>query len=484
VAAERRENAHSPLFKRQGMPIMLAERSRAMKPSDMLHKMCHLVLAGTDVKAICKARGLPPEAAKSRGILETLFLSSQGLADAFESLDSKEIALLHLLKNANAPVDVSFFSRVYGGKHSYGTFNQRFQSCFAKVKQRLIRNGVLLSAEAPQNAWEKKSKMERWRFALPVEFHEHLPPLLPSPRQFDGDGNWQPNVVRDRLIAGLSRSQKGADKEDFQIDGGELQLNGKRFEAAKLTGWQLSGWKQSIRRGKKSGAKDAYSQSPAEAALCILAELADGHWADAEQLAEPLRVFCGKKVDVDSVCQAGWEWGLLAKRQTEGKNWYRPAPHSAHVAPHHYLTAHADGCVTADLTTIPFEALEQIVAISDQRLSPAGNALLLTPNFVKLGRAHDRTLEAESVQWLVEQTQPFAETFVTLTERRGKTILHENLLIARVSDLSLKVAIEKALGNNLVSLKNDFVAFPYDSLKDVERVVKKSGHVVKEVAAK
>lgn len=455
-----------------------------MKPSNMLHQTCHVMLAGTDVKALCKARGLPPEAAASRGILETLFLSPQGLAKVFESLDSNEVALLHLLKRAKTPVDVEFFSRIYGGKHSLGTFNQRFQNCFKKVKQRLVRNGVLLFAEGPQNVWEKKSKMERWRFSLPAEFHEYLPPLLPSPRPFDGDGNWLRNVVRDRLIADLGRSRKNAGNEGFQIDAGELRLNGKCFEAAKLAAWQLSGWKQSIREAKKSGREDPQSKPPAEAALCILSELSDGCWADAEQLAEPFRVFCGKKVDIDAVCQAGWEWGLLTKRQADGKTWYRLAPEPNQVAPHHYLSAHADGCVTADLTTIPFDALEKIVAISDQRLSPAGNALLLTPNFIKLGRANDERLEAEAVQWLVQQTRSFAETFVSLTDRRGKTILHENLYVARVSDLSLKVAIEKALGSNLVSLKNDFVAFPYDSLKDVERVVKKSGHVVKEVAAK
>ena len=70
------------------------------------------------------------------------------------------------------------------------------------------------------------------------------------------------------------------------------------------------------------------------------------------------------------------------------------------------------------------------------------------------------------VQWLVEHTQPFAEAYVALSERRGKTILHENICVARVSDLTLKVVIEKALGSNLVSLKNDFIAFPYGSLDD------------------
>ena len=126
-----------------------------------------------------------------------------------------------------------------------------------------------------------------------------------------------------------------------------------------------------------------------------------------------------------------WEWGLLAKRQADGKTWYRLAPQH-HVAPPHYLILRptARTTFTADLTAIPFEALEQIVAISDQRWSGGRQSLLLTPNFVKLGRADDELLASEPVQWLVEQTQPFAEAFVKLSDRRGKTILHENLYIA------------------------------------------------------
>jgi hypothetical protein len=325
--------------------------------------------------------------------------------------------------------------------------------------------------------------MERWRFALPAEFHEYLPPLLRSPRQFDGDGNWRPNVAREKLITDLGGSHKSSGNEEFRIEAGELRLNGKRFETAKLAEWQQSGWRQSIPDGKKSGRKDPHSKRPDEAALCILSELADGDWADAEQLALPLRVFCGKKVDIDAICHAGREWGLLAKRQAEGKTWYRLAPEPAHVAPHQYLKDHEDGCVTADLTVIPFEALEQIVAISDQRIGFAGHVLLLSPNFVKLGRVGDELLESEAVHWLIQQARLFAEAHVNLMDRRGKTILHENLYVARVSDLSLKVAIEKALGANLVALKNNFVAFPCGLLNDVQRSVKKSGHVVKEVAA-
>jgi len=456
-----------------------------MKFSEMLHQMCHGVLTGVDVKALCKARGFPPEAATSRGVLEALFLSPRGLSDVFDGLDANEITVMHMLKSAGGPVDVAFFSRVYGDGHPYGTPTQRFKSCFEKVKQRLVRGGVIVLAETYQRSSEKCSKMERWRFALPTEFHGHLPALIKSARQLEGNGKWRADVVRDKLIADLSSRKNTPDDVVFQIKEDELRLNGKLFGTAELAVWQQSCWRQAISVKNKSGRQDRYSVEPHEATLCILSELPAGHWAAAEQLTEPLRVFCGREIDADAVSEAGWQWGLLAKRPADGKNWYRLAPEQPHVAPHQYLAACVqDNCVKADLATIPFDVLEQIVAISDQRVGHKNGTLLLTPNFVKLGRADDGRLASAAIQWLLEQTPVFADVYVKLGERRGKTILHEGVCIAKISDLSLKVSIKKTLGNNFVSLKNDFVAFPRGSLDDVRRVVKKSGHVVKEVGAK
>ncbi len=365
-----------------------------MNTLEMLNRMCHGLLAGSDVKAICKARGFPAEAGASPGVLETLFLSPRGLGGVFATLDSNEIALLHLLKHSSAPVSVSLFSRVYAGKHSYGTFNQRFQDVFAKVKQRLVRKGVLLWAEARQGLREKTSKMERYRFALPAEFHPHLPPLIPSPRHFDGDGDWRRSVVGDKLIADLGRSgKKAATDAVFHIEAGELRMNGRTFEATNVIGWQQSSWNLANQDSKKQKprAGDTCSEQPDEAVRRILSELGDGMWATPEQLTEAFQVFCGKKGDAEAVCEAGWVWGLLAKRRADGKTWYRPAPESPHVAPQDYLTTDQDGCVAVDLRAIPCDALEQIVAISDQR--PSGKAaLLVTPNFIKLGRADDQLL--------------------------------------------------------------------------------------------
>ena len=63
-----------------------------MNQTEMLHQMCHEVLAEADVRAICKNRGLPNQAASSRPMLETLFLSDAGVAVAMRSLDRTDIA--------------------------------------------------------------------------------------------------------------------------------------------------------------------------------------------------------------------------------------------------------------------------------------------------------------------------------------------------------------------------------------------------------
>src|SRR5438132_6597792 len=128
----------------------------------MLHQMCQHVLAEADVKAICKNRGLPNQAASSRHLLENLFLSDAGVAVALRTLDRTEIALLHLLRGQDKPVDVAFFSRLDPPQSpgwSHGTFTQRFQGVFSRVKDRLVRRGILLLALGPESL-PKKTKLE------------------------------------------------------------------------------------------------------------------------------------------------------------------------------------------------------------------------------------------------------------------------------------------------------------------------------------
>jgi hypothetical protein len=208
-------------------------------------------------------------------------------------------------------------------------------------------------------------------------------------------------------------------------------------------------------------------------------------WTDTDALAVPLEIFCGFQVEAGSVCESGWRWGLLAMQEAESRKWYRLAPPSgsADAPPDRYLAVRDDDGLTVALDAVPFEALETLVLISDQHPVPGGRPLLLvTPNLVKLGRTADTVAALSVADWLQKNAQAFHQAFETVRQRRGKTILHENLVVARVGDLSLKVALEKALGRRIVPLGGEYLAFPSAAVAEVKRLVAQMGHVVKEVA--
>jgi len=481
--------------------------------TDMIQQMCRGVLSQADIKAICKARSLPAAAADSHTLLETLFVTDTGLAAAVQTLQRNEVAALHMLLAIGKPVDVSFFRRVYPqqeGSH-FGSFTQQYQKVLAKVKERLVRSGLLVMTLG--HSWSKKSQMERWQFAVPPSFAPHLPPLVESAGHFAGDGDWRREVARHKLQTVVGHSPGIETKEDrgeiadpktrptsrpcheletkedrVEIADGELRWGGKPFRAERLVRWQHDRWLHDA-AGKKAKEpiimKDSYALPVPEAMIRILGSLPAGSWVDAEGLAAALEMFCGAKIDGHTVLDSGYRWGCLARHEADGKTWYRTAPQSssADVAPDAYLNLTSDGQVAVDLDIVPFESLEQLVTVSNQRASPGRRpVLLVTPNLVKLGRAADEVLTSPWLEWLQRNSPAFQQAIETRTQRRGKTLVHENLCVARVGDLGLKVAIQKALGERIVPLGDEYIAFAKGSLAEVRRIVSKSGHVVKEAA--
>lgn len=458
-----------------------------MNQTEMLHQMCHEVLADADVRAICKNRGLPRQAASSRSMLKTLFLTEAGVAAAMRALDRTVIALLHLLESQDKPVDVSFFSPLDPPKSErwlHGTYSQRYQGVFARVKDRLVRGGILLLALGPETL-TRHTKMERWQFALPKPFARHLPPLVESARRLSGEGDWLANVAREKLRTAVGQGANRETRNDtVEIVNGELCWGGQPFQANRVVEWQKRQWQAEMNPAKARKEADRYTLQPVEAVLRILAGLDADLWSDVDALALPLEIYCGSQVDAGSVCESGWRWGLLARQEAEGRKWYRLAPPSAaaDVPADRYLAVRGDEGVAVNLDAVPFEALETLVQTTDQRPVPGKQPLLLvTPNLVKLGRMADTLAALPLVDWLQKNTGAFRQAFETVRQRRGKTILHENLLVARVSDLSLKVALEKALGERIVSLGEEFLAFPAGAVAEVKRLVAQRGHVVKEV---
>jgi hypothetical protein len=445
--------------------------------------MCHEVLAETDIRAICKNRGLPNQAVSSRSILESVFLLDTGVAVAMSTLDRTEIALLHLLRSHDKPVDVAFFRRLnppQNNAESYGTFSQRFQGTFSRVKDRLVRGGILLLALGPESA-TKTAKMERWQFALPAQFARHLPPLVAS-RRLSGEGEWRSDVARDKLKTAMRPRTDGDIRTDrVEIVDGELCWGGQPFRSESLVKWQKFQCQIETPLARRDKPADPYALAPTEAALRILAGLEPGHWSDAAAMAVPLEIFCGFPVAPEMMCETAWRWGLLARQEADGRMWYRLATLAAEDGPlDRYLAVRGDEAFV-NLDAVPLDALETLVRISNQRALPGSSHLLITPNLVKLGRMADTVEALPLADWLQQNAPAFHQALETVRQRRGKTILHENLSVARVGDLSLKVALQKALGRRVVVLGEEFIAFPSGAVTEVKRLVAQMGHVVKEV---
>jgi hypothetical protein len=327
--------------------------------------------------------------------------------------------------------------------------------------------------------------MERWQFALPVQFARHLPPLVESKR-LSGEGDWCSDAAREKLKTAI---RQGADRESkndrVAIVDDELCWGGQPFRSDRLVQWQKLQWQAETAPANHRKQADPYTLPPAEAVLRILAGLEAGLWSDAAALAVPLEIVCGFQVDAAMVCESGWRWGFLARQEAESRMWYRLAPPAAADVPaDRYLAVRGDEGVGVDLDAVPFDALETLVRMSDQRPLPGGRPLLLvTPNLVKLGRTADTVAALPLADWLRKNAPAFHQAFETVRQRRGKTILHDNLSVARVGDLSLKVALEKALGSRIVVLGEEFIAFPSGAVAEVKRLVAQMGHVVKEVAS-
>ncbi len=108
-------------------------------------------------------------------------------------------------------------------------------------------------------------------------------------------------------------------------------------------------------------------------------------------------------------------------------------------------------------------------------------ALLAYPSLVKLGRALPEQRNSPLSRWLAENIPAFGKVLETVSRQWGKTILHEKLLFARVRDLSLRIQLERELKDKIVILNEHFIAFPLESRSSVEKVLKKTGFVIKTV---
>ncbi|MBE0522826.1 MAG: hypothetical protein IBX40_00590 [Methanosarcinales archaeon] len=459
----------------------------------MLKQMCKSDLNDSDIKAICKSRGFPAKEATSRDIFENFFISPIGIKEALNSLTYEEVVFLHLLNKINKEVSIEYFERLYGSAkpakgYYYGTFNQRYNETFKTVKNNLVRKGVLIIIEKEASAYFSSTKLERLRFYFPTEFGVFLPPVVKASK-FTKTGDVKREVLRDKLLEIIGGEQKQStlsNQKSFTltIEDGNLSIGAEKFRVSRLLKWQQACWRASVTTDTSTKSDD---MSLIEVTLYALSQLKEHEWLPADSLSVMLKIFTGETADhpCKKICEVGWEWGCLIKVVVNGKAYYRLPEDSMEdttsSSPEHYLQIEPDGTVALNLMTIPYTALEVLASVAI--LDVHDSNLRASASLIKIGNALT-TVRKESVfEWLKENSIDFRTAIEMAEKRWGKQIIHEHLMIARVKDLTLKVQIENSFADSqsLVSLPDDYIAFPCALLPAIQKLVEMSGHVIKKV---
>jgi len=457
--------------------------------------MCQSELTKADIRAICKNRGFSSKKASSLRVFENFLLSDTGVAEAIGTLSREEIILLHLLRFTDKLVNVSFFERIYrpeeGTRWRGDTFTQQYNDVFRQVRISFIRRGLLLFAEE-RNYSRKKAKLEKLRFCFPKEFHKFLPRLSEKPRTLSGPGNINTSAVREKLLEIIGKSCSVQKTYPLNIRDGELRIGQEEFSVRKLSDWQKAGWSASLAKREKRiyHLPPSGRIYPSDAVIYALSQLGNHEWGPHDELLPILKIFSftydQESFDTGDICQKGWEWGCLARRKAGGRICYRLAEcdsDSETDIPENYLKVNKNREILVSLKTVPCQKLEYLAKICDFEVT--NSQLTASPNIIRIGRNFKDIRDDPLTRWLMEHVSVFRKAFEKSEKEWGKRIIHQDILMAKVNDLTLKVAIEKSFSDpgRIIFLPNNFIAFPRGVLREIESLIKKSGYVIKRVEA-
>ena len=453
-------------------------RSRTIKfmtIQQLLHTMC-AEISNADLNAIRKARGFGIKETASRTAFASFYITSVGVAENMAALTLEEAFTLHLL-DESGEVAISFFERLYPTKYLRGTYTQRYRSTFQLVKKNLVRRGLVVMAEVKMRG--DTVQMERWRFALPPEFTSCLPPL--SGIQSNEQGIESDTTLRRKLLELLGGTPAILhDSRPIRINDGTIVLGNEPYSLATFANWQTTAWHQSFPVTPRT----PFSLTPTAAAQKLLDTQ---NWIAPKSLEPALAIYAfGSKLPSSAkLLKKGWGLGLLSRLDIDSVPHYRLASLYSSAETHASYpvtlkwtdtTAKPDA-VKIDLRLIPFRDLDLFNALADLDLE--NNELFATPSPIKLGRATPAQRNALLSLWLAKNIPAFKDSLERVNAKWGKTILHENLLFAKVRDLSLRVQLERNLKEKLIVLNDNFIAFPKASHASVEKILKKTGFVEK-----
>jgi hypothetical protein len=271
---------------------------------------------------------------------------------------------------------------------------------------------------------------------------------------------------------------------------GRLRIGEEDFSLKTLAKWHRAQWDGAF-TPLISATRDPHRfVSPLEAVSHALSLLEADAWALPDDLEAVLEVFCEKgrqRPGADDICREGFEKGSLARLIQGNRTWYRPARsyHEISVGydPGAGLVIDPNGNVQIRLESVSLQCLATLSAIS--RFRADNHGLTASPDRILLGRVLPDIRHTPLFQWLSEKPPSFRDAIGEVETHWGKHIVHRGLLVAKVKNLSLMVALKKAYNGSakVVFLPNDFIVFPRGQLSTIENLVTRNGFAVKTMDA-
>jgi hypothetical protein len=325
---------------------------------------------------------------------------------------------------------------------------------------------------------------------FPAEFAAFLPtPAKPLRVDAPGAKIQRIDILRQKLAEIVetppaSPPQASKNEERLHIRDKTLYLGKSPFSLKRLNGWIRSCWEQVVTVDRKL---DNCSLTPVDLIDYAFSLLGQNQWADADDLSPFFKIgypSASKLPGARSACETGWQNGCLEKLSLNGKEVYRlPLPDHTLLNPDAFLTVKTGEFFEIDLQHIPFDALESICRTCKLHLSQ--KKLVAQPDLLLISHASKPTASSPVFLWLQKHHQRFGQIVATIKKKKGKTVVHDNLLIAAIKDLSLRVLLEKKFSDSkqVVTLADEYIAFPLNLLPEIKKIVIKSGHAVKYVNA-
>lgn len=110
-----------------------------------------------------------------------------------------------------------------------------------------------------------------------------------------------------------------------------------------------------------------------------------------------------------------------------------------------------------------------------------GSQLQISPDLIAIGNAQSNIRNHPLTLWLSNISSLFRDVIEKVDKKWGKLVIHENLLVARIMDLSLVVKLQRSFPDQIKPITKNVIAFPRDSLPEIQKLVAGAGYVIKTV---